>query len=315
MKTRSAQGRRGGPRALTEDPARPSPPPGPPGRVWKVLEVVGISGRYLDERGVESGRLNAEHLLACVLGMDRLQLYLHFDRPLTAGELSRFKPLLRRRAAREPLQYVMGSAAFRHLELAVEPGVAIPRPETEYLIDVVSGAAGRDRVFDSALDVGTGSGCIAIALADEGLARAVTATDVSEDAIGIARRNAAASGRAEIDFRPGSLFDPVRDMTFDLVLSNPPYLTDEEWNAAQPEVREWEPRLAMVADDGGMAVIRDLIGGLKEVLRPGGWVGFEVGSARAHTVAGLLRERTGWAGVAVHRDLAGRPRYVLATRG
>lgn len=312
MKTRSAQGRRNEPQTVAEDRARTSSAVKPPARVWKVLEVVGVSGRYLEERGVESGRLNAEHLLAHVLGADRLQLYLHFDRPLTAGELSRFKPLLRRRAAREPLQYVMGAAAFRNLELAVEPGVAIPRPETEHLIDVVRDAAGQGRVFDSALDVGTGSGCIAIALADEGLARTVTATDVSEDALGVARRNAAASGRAEIDFRAGALLDPVRGMTFDLVLSNPPYLTEDEWSSAQPEVRQWEPHLAMVAGDGGLAVIRDLISGLGPVVRSGGWVGLEVGSSQADTVAGLLRERAGWTSVTTHRDLAGRPRYVVA---
>lgn len=287
----------------------------PSARVWNVLEVIGISGRYLEERGVESGRLNAEHLLAHVLEMDRLRLYLHFDRPLSTGELSRFKPLLRRRAAREPLQYVMGSAPFRNLELRVEPGVAIPRPETEYLIDVVSEAAGRDRVFDAALDIGTGSGCIAIALADEGLARAVTATDISPDALAVARRNADASGQPGIDFRSGALLDPVAGMTFDLVLSNPPYLTGDEWGSAQPEVREWEPRLAMVADKGGLAVIRSLVAGLEGVVRRGGWVGLEVGWLQADTVAGLLRERAGWEHVAVHRDLAGRPRYVLAVRG
>ena len=201
MKTRPSQARSDRLPATAGEPERSSARAGPPQRVWKVLEVIGISGRYLEDRGVESARLNAEHLLAFVLGVDRLQLYLHFDRPLGAAELARFKPLLRRRAAREPLQYLMGSAAFRNLELAVEPGVAIPRPETEYLIDVVSAVAGRDRVFDAALDVGTGSGCIAIALADEGLARAVTATDVSESALVLARRNADASGHTGIDFQ------------------------------------------------------------------------------------------------------------------
>lgn len=286
-----------------------------PVRVWRVLEVIAVGARYLQERGVESGRLNAEHLLARVLGMDRLQLYLHFDRPLGAGELSRFKPLLRRRAAREPLQYVLGSAPFRNLELEVGPAVAIPRPETEYLIDVVRTAAGGDRVFDAALDVGTGSGCIAISLADEGVARSVTATDISADALEVARRNAAASGQPGIDFRRGALLEPVEGMTFDLVISNPPYLTDEEWDCAQPEVREWEPRLAMVAGDGGMAVTRDLAAAVERVLRPGGWIGLEVDWTRADTVAALLGACSGLRDVTVHRDLAGRSRYVLAVRG
>lgn len=289
-------------------------PAAAPARVWTVLEVIAVGERYLKDRGVESGRLNAEHLLAHVLGMDRLRLYLHFDRPLGADELSRYKPLLRRRAAREPLQYVMGSASFRNLELEVGPAVAIPRPETEYLIDVVRTAAGRDRIFDAALDVGTGSGCIAISLAEEGVARSVTATDISADALEVARRNAAASGQPGIDLRHGSLLEPVEGMTFDLVVSNPPYLTRGEWERAQPEVREWEPSLAMVPGDGGLAVIRALAAAVEEVLRPGGWVGLEVGWTQADTVAALLGECPRLRDVAVHRDLAGRSRYVLAVR-
>ena len=277
--------------------------------------MIAVGARYLQDRGVESGRLNAEHLLATVLGMDRLQLYLHFDRPLGTGELSRYKPLLRRRAAREPLQYVMGSAPFRSLELEVGPAVAIPRPETEYLIDVVRAAAGPDRVFDAALDVGTGSGCIAIALAEEGVARSVTATDISADALEVARRNAAASGQPGIGFRRGAFLEPVEGMTFDLVVSNPPYLAEEEWDCAQPEVREWEPRLAMVAGDGGLAVIRSLAAEVEGILRPGGWLALEVGRSQGDAVARLLRECPGLRDVAVHRDLAGRSRYVLAVRG
>ena len=291
---------------------RPAAPPTRTDRIWKVIEVIGIGGRYLADRDVEHGRLNAEYLLAHVLGMDRLQLYLHFDRPLTTVELSRYKPLLLRRATREPLQYVLGSAPFRNLDLEVGPGVAIPRPETEYLIDVLRTAAGEDRVFEAALDIGTGSGCIAIALADEGLARTVTATDISPDALLIARRNARACAHPGIDFRSGALLDPVAGMNFDLVLSNPPYLAEEEWRTAEPEVREWEPHLAMVAPDGGLAVVHALVAGLPDILRPGGWAGFEVGKSQTDTVAEMLRGCAQLGEVTVHEDLTGRPRYVFA---
>ena len=278
------------------------------------MDIVRWSGTYLSEKGIESGRLNAEHILAHTLGTERLQLYLNFDRPLTQTELAKYKPLLRRRAAREPLQYVLGSAPFRKLDLRVDRRVAIPRPETEYMIDVLKRVAGEDRVFDSAVDVGTGSGAIAVALAAEGLATSVTATDISPAAISVARENAAAAGLSCIDFRLGSLLNPVSGLTFDLVLSNPPYLTELEWLDTEPEVREWEPRLAMVARNAGLEVIQNLVKGLDGVVRPGGWVGLEVGCAQGEVVAGLLQTTPGFGEVGVHDDLAGRRRYVFACR-
>ncbi len=278
------------------------------------MEVLRASATYLRDRGVDEGRLNAEYLLAHVLRTDRLQLYLHFDRPLSEPERAAFRPLLRRRAAREPLQYLLGSAPFRNLTLRVDPRVAIPRPETEYLIDVLADVAGSERVFDSALDVGTGSGAIAIALASEGRARSVAATELSADALEVAGNNAAAAGYPVIDFRHGSLLEPVLDRSFDLVLSNPPYLTEAEWRSAEPEVRDWEPRGAMVAEDQGLAVIRELAAALPEVLRPGGWFGVEVGCGQGPAVSQLLRTVSGLESIEVRKDLAGRPRYVLGRR-
>ncbi|MDE2793352.1 MAG: peptide chain release factor N(5)-glutamine methyltransferase [Gemmatimonadota bacterium] len=283
-------------------------------RVWTVMDVIRASGEYLDGKGLEHGRLDAEHLLAHVLDMSRLHLYLHFDRPLSVDERGRLRPLLRRRGAREPLQYILGSAPFRHLVLGVDRRVAIPRPETEYLIDVLQRAAGPDRVFESALDVGTGSGAIALALASEGLSRSVTATDISAAALAAARDNAAGAGVTAIDFREGPLLEPVAGRTFDLVLSNPPYLTEEEWRSAQPEVREWEPRTAMVAGADGLDVIRGLVGGLDDILRPGGWVGLEVGNSQTDTVVHMLEAVPGLDGVSVDDDLTGRPRYVLGRK-
>jgi len=283
-------------------------------RVWTVMDVIRASGEYLDGKGLEHGRLDAEHLLAHVLGMGRLHLYLHYDRPLSVEERGRLKPLLRRRAAREPLQYILGSAPFRNLVLEVDRRVAIPRPETEYLIDVLQRVAGRDRVFESALDVGTGSGAIALALATEGLARSVTATDISAAALAAAQDNAAAAGITTIDFREGRLLEPVAGLTFDLVLSNPPYLTEDEWRSAQPEVREREPRSAMVGGEDGLEVIRSLVGGLDEILRPGGWVGLETGNSHAETVVHMLEAVPTLDSAEVHDDLTGRQRYVLARK-
>lgn len=278
------------------------------------MEVARWSADYLRGKGVEDSRLNAEYLLAHVLGIDRLQLYLDFDRPLVEDELSAYRPLLQRRAAREPLQYLLGSAPFRNLELRVDARVAIPRPETEYLLDVLARVAGRDRVFESALDVGTGSGAIAIALAAEGLARSVIATDISADALEVARLNAGACGQSTIVFRRGPLLDPVGDLTFDLVLSNPPYLSEAEWRGAEPEVREWEPRAAMVAGRGGLALVGAIVAGAAAVLRLEGWLGLEVGSRQAEAVAGLLGDTGRFRSIEVQEDLTGRQRYVFARR-
>ena len=286
----------------------------PEQRVWTVMDVIRASADYLCGKGLEHGRLDAEHLLAHVLGMGRLHLYLHFDRPLTLAERGRFKPLLRRRAAREPLQYILGSAPFRNLMLDVDRRVAIPRPETEYLIDVLQRVAGPDRVFESALDVGTGSGAIALALAAEGVARSVTATDLSAAALAAARHNAAAAGITTIDFREGCLLEPVTDLSFDLVLSNPPYLTDAEWRSAQPEVQEWEPRTAMVGGEDGLEVIRGLVAGLDDALRPGGWVGLELGNSQAEAVVRMLETVPTLGSAGVQDDLTGRRRYVLARK-
>ncbi len=279
-----------------------------------VREIVRRSGEYLRGKGVAGGRTNAEYLVAHVLEVDRLDLYLDLDRPLGESELGPLRPLLRRRGAREPLQYVLGSAPFRELELKVDPRVAIPRPETEYLIDVVRREAGPKRVFDAALDVGAGSGAIAISLASEGVARTVAATDRSADALEVARANAIRCGCPGIRFLEGSLLEPVRGRSFDLILSNPPYLSAEEWRGTEPEIRRWEPGIAMVAGDGGLALIHRLIDGLPPLLRPGGWFGVETGIAQGEAVAGRLRTVGIYEEVRIHADLAGRPRYVLARR-
>jgi len=284
-----------------------------------VMEVARRSAAYLAERGVEHGRLDAEHLLAHVLGTSRLQLYLRFDRPLSPHKLAACRSLLRRRGRREPLQYVLGSAHFRNLRPGVGPGVAIPRPETEYMLDALLQASGRDgrdaggsaRPFGAALDVGTGSGAIALALCEEELAGPVAATELSPAALQAARRNAAAAGLRAVDFHLGHLLDPVAGQRFDLILSNPPYLTRAEWLSAAPEVREWEPQTAMVAGDDGLGVIRALVPAMMQALSPGGWVGLEVGRAQTGTVAAMFRS-AGATRTMEREDLAGLPRYVFA---
>lgn len=284
-------------------------------RRWEIMDMMKWAGEYLVSKGIRRGRLDAEYLLARALKTKRLALYLRFDQPLEPHELAAFKPLLRRRAAREPLQYVLGTTPFRDLKLAVDPRVAIPRPETEQFIDRLVEEAGAQVPFESALDIGTGSGAIAITLASEGLAKSVTATDISEEALEVARANAETCGRPDIRFRRGWGTDAVAGETFDLIMSNPPYLTEEQWRRTAPEVRRWEPHQAMVGGARGLAVMKRFARRLRYFLRPNGWLGFEFGrgqedAARSIVLVSLL----GKASPKVLEDLTGTPRYVFAQR-
>jgi release factor glutamine methyltransferase len=280
---------------------------------WTVLELVAWTAGWLREKGFHNARLNAELLLAGVLGLKRLDLYLQHDRPLRPEELAEFKQRLLRRAKREPLQYIDGRAAFRDLLLSVDARVLIPRPETEVLVQaVLDWAAGREEL--SALDVGTGSGAIALALATEGPFARVVATDVSDEALEVARanRDRAAPG-APVDFRLGSLYGPVARERFHVVVSNPPYVGEEERAGLDPEVRDWEPAGALFAGAGGLDVIRPLVAEAPGHLEPGGLLALEVGAAQAEAVAGLIRATAVFDEPRVRRDLAGRERIVLAT--
>jgi len=275
------------------------------------------SGEYLESKGVARGRLDAEHLLAHAVGVPRLQLYLQFDRPLRPEELDRFRPLLRRRAEREPLQYILGRAAFRELELTVDPRVLVPRPETEVLVEeVLAWAAARSRDDLTAVDLGTGSGAIALSLLHEGPFVRVVATDASEDALAVAALNARTAGLEErLELRRGSLFEPLgRGERFDVVVSNPPYVAEAEASGLEPEVGVWEPAQALFGGVDGLEVLRAIVGGAGPCLRPGGLLALEVGAGQAGLVVTAVEGGGEYDDVSVRRDLAGRQRVVLARR-
>jgi len=310
---------------VSSSSARVAPPPD--GRPWAVLQMVEWSADYLREKGIDGARLDAEYLLADVLGMGRLDLYLHFDRPLSPEELGRFKPALLARAGRKPLQYILGRAAFRELDLSVDKRVLIPRPETEELVEAVLirsrkvAHAGRKVAHPghtgmTALDVGTGSGAIALALASEGPFERVVATDISAAALALATENAARSGvRGKVEFRHGSLLEPVRmSEQFDVLVSNLPYIAEEEFAELAPEVRDWEPRAALVAEDRGLALVLALVREAGAALRPGGLLALEVGSTQTGVVADQIRKTGGFREPEILRDLSRRERIVLAVR-
>ena len=289
-----------------------------PGDPWTILRMILWSAEYLTEKGMEAGRLDAEWLLSTALGVDRLQLYLQYDRPLSPEEREAFKPLLRRRASREPLQYIIGRAAFRQLELKTDPRVLIPRPETEVLVqEVLDWASAAGKSLGRVWEMGTGTGAVALSLAVEGACTTIVATDSSPDALSVAADNAErydVSGLVE--FREGSLFEPLEEgEEFDVIVSNPPYIAEGEKGELQPEVRDWEPPEALVAGEDGLDVIRQLVAGAPEHLLAGGFLALECGLGQAERIATDLNATGAFAAVRIRPDLTGRPRFVIAERG
>lgn len=300
------------------------------------LVLARRAAAYLEDKGIEGARLDAELLLAHVLGLSRLELYLQHDRPLTPAEVEAYREVVRRRARREPLQYIVGSVRFRELELKVDPRVLIPRPETEVLVEEVlkwareragewanrdgedrgGGQAGlAQRGELSAVDIGTGSGAIALSLAYEGSFTRVVATDVSADAIAVAEENARRHGLLDrVEFRRESLWKALAPgERFDVVVSNPPYVSEAERPGLQPEVRDWEPATALFAPEGGLGILMALVDGAPNHLRPGGLLALEVGFGQAEAVVRRIEATGRYGAPRVVRDLAGRERVVLAT--
>jgi release factor glutamine methyltransferase len=262
-------------------------------------------------------RSDAEELLSRLLGISRAQLTLLGRRKLTRPESTGLAAWLVRRAAHEPVQYITGRAAFRELDLAVDPRVLIPRPETEGLAGAVLEVLRAEAPHWTAprvLDLGTGSGAIALALAVEWPAAVVTATDASAGALEVTRANAAALELAgRVRFLAGHWFEAVgAQARFEVVVSNPPYIATGERDVLPEDVRSFEPLEALFSGASGLDAAREIVERAPQHLVPGGLLALELAEERAHQVAGWLQGAPGWQAVEVREDLARRPRYLLA---
>ncbi len=253
-------------------------------------------------------RHEAEHLLLYVLGRDRAWLFAHGDDPLPDPEATAFDALLRRRAAGEPLAYLLGRRGFWTLDLQVSPATLIPRPETERLLELALERLPEDRPLRIA-DLGTGSGAIALALASERPLAQVVATDVSEEALAIALTNAEANRLANVAFRRGSWLAPLAAERFDLIASNPPYIADGDPHLSQGDLR-FEPPTALSSGADGLDAIREIVASAPAHLRPGGWLLLEHGWDQGGAIRALLLA-AGFADVATETDLEQRDRVTL----
>lgn len=283
-----------------------------------VLELLGKAVPYLADAGIETARLDAEVLLADILAMDRIGLYVNFDRPLEKREVDAYRQALIQRAKRIPLAHIIGKKEFMSLDFKVTPAVLVPRPETELLVETAiqklkgrRGAAQCLRV----VDVGTGSGAIAVTIAKNVLEAEVWAIDISAAALEVAKENAELHGVSDkVRWLHGNLLDPLRQylgFRAELIVSNPPYVPSGEIGKVSPEVRR-EPRLALDGGNDGLFFYRELARTSREFLSEGGWICLEIGHDQGQAVAQMFEAARGFADVQVLPDLAGLDRVVAA---
>jgi len=279
-----------------------------------VLEAIQKSADFLGQRGVESPRLQTELLLAHLLKMPRMKLYLNFERTLTPAETDALRGLVKRRGLREPLQHITGSTSFCGLEIAVNRHVLIPRPETEILAELGwQFLATLNAQPSTALDFGTGSGCIAIALAAKCPAAKIVAIDISADALVLATQSAARNNVAEkIRFLQSDNFAALpADTRFDLIVSNPPYIPSAEITTLQPEVRDFDPRGALDGGADGLDFYRLLAAKVKSLLKPDGKIMLEFGDGQAEAIRKIF-ENEKWVVEAMKDDYSHRARILIA---
>ena len=279
------------------------------GQVWTIGSMLKWSEQYFGSHGAETPRLDAEVLLSHLLGEKRIYLYVHFDQPLTADELAKYKELVKRRTSGEPVAYICGEKEFMGLAFKVTPSVLVPQPDTETLVEAAIERL-RGKNSPRIADICTGSGAIAIALAHYLPESSIVATDISADAVSIAKENAETLGLSErVQFFEGDLLAPLTGETFDAIVSNPPYIPDADIESLPREVRA-EPRLALDGGADGLDFYRRLLGESATLLNDGGFLAVECGDTQAGAIAEMAASG-GFGKEEIVRDLADKERVVV----
>ncbi len=290
-------------------------------KIWTVKELITVTSDYLKNNEIDSPRLTTEILLAHQLKITRIKLYLNYDQPLDDKEISGYRSLIRRRVNREPFQHITGTQEFWSMDFTVGPHVLIPRPESELLVEQVislyKGNELRIKGGETILDLGTGSGVLAVSLARELEGATLWASDISDRALEIARLNAKNHGVDErIHFRLGDLWEPFvgQSLKFDVIVTNPPYIASEAFDALSPEVRDYEPRVALDGGKGGMLYIERIIRDGTEYLNPGGWLLIEMDPGQTTEALSLMDENGQYGEKRRIRDYAHQYRFVVAQK-
>ena len=277
-----------------------------------LREIKSKTEKFFSEKGIPNGKLDTDLILSYALNLKRLDLYLDLDRPIYEKELSQMREMVRRRAMREPLQYILGETVFFDCTLRVDKRALIPRPETELLVEQILPKA---QESGHILELGTGSGAIVLALANAGVPAGITAVDRDPEALALAKSNADALGLSEqIKFLESDWLSEVPvEKQFDLIISNPPYLTQALYESAEPEVSDFEPKQALLSAESGMADIKMIMQQSFSFLKPNGYLVFEIGTDQ-HTELSKQAEQIGYQGIRTTQDLNGYDRFLWMQR-
>lgn len=281
----------------------------------RVIELIRTASEHLESKGFENPRLEVEYILGNVLGMNRLELYMAYDRPVKDEERDRFRELYRRRLHHEPLQHIVGTAAFRELELKSDRRALVPRPETEVLVEHAVNFL-RDRSYPRVADLGTGSGVIALSIAYEVPDARIVAVDISQDALDLASSNARTLGlEGRVDFIEGDMLSALDSMEpFDMIVSNPPYVPSGEIPGLDAEVRDFDPSLALDGGSDGLDFLRRLVEDAHRYIVPGGGLILECDHRQVDSLAEIAMTLNLYCDVRIEHDLAGKKRLFIASR-
>ena len=289
-------------------PAEPAQPPPAAPKSWTIGSLVKWATDDFRARGIESPRLDAELIVAHTLEIDRMRVILDADRPLGNAELAALRDLVKRRRAYEPIAYLRGEREFYGLRFRVDKRVLVPRPDTETLVDAALSRSTHVSMAMRQLDLCTGSGCVAIAMARQRPTAQVFGSDISQDALAVARENALRLGAYNTAFFESDLFAAFEGKRFDVITANPPYIASAEISTLMPDVRDHEPRLALDGGEDGLDFVRRIVEGAPAHLAPGGLLAMEIGAGEAPATVALFEGA--FADVRVHRDIARIERVV-----